>query len=193
MKQNIPLKDLATISLGYPFRGRIEEVKGGIPIIQLKDADIFGIQYEQCTSTEVGEKGESYFLQDQDILFSPRGETTYAVCFDQKSAEGPHIASPNFYVIRINRPDLIPAFVAWQLNQIPCQRYFDRTAEGGLIKNIRKGILEETPIIVPSLKKQQQIIALQELFVREAEIYAQLQHQNQQMMHHIAQQLLLED
>lgn len=50
--------------------------------------------------------------------------------------------------------------MVWLLNQVPVQRYFEQNAEGTLTKSIRRSVLEETPVVVPPLVKQQAIIAM---------------------------------
>ena len=194
MKKTYLLKDIASISLGYPFRGRIDEAKEGIPVIQLKDTSIeLGINYSECTITESPNNAEEYYLQNQDILFSPRGSNNHSVIFDQEETERQYLASPNFFVIRPHHKKALPQFIAWQLNQIICQQYFERNAEGGTVKSIRRKTLEETPITLPSIEKQTTIIKLDEAQKKEQELFNAFIEQNKKIMNAIAQQLISKD
>lgn len=194
MKKTYLLKNIASISLGYPFRGRIDEAKEGIPVIQLKDTSIeLGINYSECTITEIPNNAEEYYLRDQDILFPPRGSSNHSVIFDQKETEKQHLASPNFFVIHVHDTAALPQFVAWQLNQIICQQYFERNAEGGTVKSIRRKTLEEIPIMLPSLEKQTIIIKLDDAQRKEQKLFNTFIEQNKRIMNAIAQQLISKD
>ena len=191
MKKIHQLNEIASITLGYPFRGRIDEAKEGIPVIQLKDTSIeSGINYLQWTITEIPNNAEEYYLQNQDILFSPRGSSNHSVIFDQEETERRYLASPNFFVIRTHYKEALPQFIAWQLNQIVCQQYFERNAEGSTIKNIRRKTLEETPITLPSIEKQTTIIKLDEVQRKEQKLFNAFIEQNKAIMNAIAQQLI---
>ncbi len=194
MKKTYLLKDIASISLGYPFRGRIDDAKEGIPVIQLKDTSIeSGINYHQCTITEPPNNAEEYYLQNQDILFSPRGSSNHSVIFDQEETERRYLASPNFFVIHVHDTAALPQFVAWQLNQIVCQQYFESNAEGGSVKSIRRKTLEEVRITLPCITKQQTIIKLDKAQRREQQLFASFIEQNKTIMNAIAQKLISKD
>ncbi|MNX99833.1 hypothetical protein D3C86_1323000 [compost metagenome] len=85
---------------------------------------------------------------------------------------------------------LSPEFLAWQLNQPPCQRYFELHAEGSAAKSIRRQVLEETPIGIPSLTRQQAIMNMVNTLREERRLMQQLQRNGEQMMHTIAASLL---
>lgn len=70
---------------------------------------------------------------------------------------------PHIYVIRVKAPQqLLPAFLAWQLNQAPAQRYLRQSAEGSNQLSIRRTVLDMTPIRLPPLSLQQAVIALEQ-------------------------------
>lgn len=194
MNKTYLLKDIANISLGYPFRGKIEEASEGIPVIQPKDTTVeSGINFDQCTITAIPNNAEEYYLQDQDILFPPRGSVNYASVFHQSETKRPYIASPNFFVIHVHDTAALPQFVAWQLNQIVCQQYFESNAEGGSVKSIRRKTLEEVRITLPCITKQQTIIKLDKAQRREQQLFASFIEQNKTIMNAIAQKLISKD
>ena len=149
------LNQIATISAGYPFRGKIpEHPEGNLAVVQMKDCSSeFGVDWISCVRSEATGKKAPDWLQTGDILVAARGNQNYAVLVDTRHAPLPAVAAPHFYVVRPQSDALIPEFLVWQLNQQPCQRYFELHAEGTLTKSIRRTVLEEAPI---ELTPQQQ-------------------------------------
>ncbi|MEZ6953485.1 MULTISPECIES: restriction endonuclease subunit S [unclassified Aeromonas] len=186
------LNQIATISAGHPFRGKIPEFdSGSMAVVQMRDASPeAGVDWSACLRTEPTSKKEPDWLQTGDILVAARGSTNYAVLVDIRHAPLPAVAAPHFYVVRLQSEAHSPEFLAWQLNQIPCQRYFELHAEGSMSKSIRRQVLEETPIGIPSLTRQQAIMNMVNTLREERRLMQQLQRNGEQMMHAIAASLL---
>lgn len=186
------LYQIATISAGYPFRGKIPEYpEGNLAVVQMKDSSSeFGVDWMSCLRSEATGKKAPDWLQTGDILVAARGNQNYAVLVDTRHAPLPAVAAPHFYVVRPQSDALIPEFLAWQLNQQPCQRYFELHAEGTLTKSIRRQVLEEALIGLPSLAEQQTILAMARTLQEERQLMQLLQHNGEQMMHAIATRLL---
>ncbi|HDN9023197.1 TPA: restriction endonuclease subunit S [Aeromonas veronii] len=186
------LYKIATISAGYPFRGKIPEYpEGNLAVVQMKDSSSeFGVDWMSCVRSEATGKKAPDWLQTGDILVAARGNQNYAVLVDTRHAPLPAVAAPHFYVVRPQSDALIPEFLAWQLNQQPCQRYFELHAEGTLTKSIRRQVLEEALIGLPSLAEQQTILAMARTLQEERQLMQRLQHNSEQMMHAIATRLL---
>lgn len=186
------LNQIATISAGYPFRGKIPEYpEGNLAVVQMKDTSSeFGVDWMSCVRSEATGKKAPDWLQTGDILVAARGNQNYAVLVDTRHAPLPAVAAPHFYVVRPQSDALIPEFLAWQLNQQPCQRYFELHAEGTLTKSIRRQVLEEALIGLPSLTEQQTILAMARTLQEERQLMQRLQHNGEQMMHAIATRLL---
>lgn len=186
------LYQVATISAGYPFRGKIPEYpEGNLAVVQMKDTSSeFGVDWMSCLRSEATGKKAPDWLQTGDILVAARGNQNYAVLVDTRHAPLPAVAAPHFYVVRPQSDALIPEFLAWQLNQQPCQRYFELHAEGTLTKSIRRQVLEEALIGLPSLAEQQTILAMARTLQEERQLMQLLQHNGEQMMHAIATRLL---
>jgi restriction endonuclease S subunit len=85
---------------------------------------------------------------------------------------------------------VLPEYLAWLLNQRPCQRYFEQNAEGTLTKSIRRNVLEDTPVVVPPLAEQRAVVELAESIKRERQVMEQLLRNGEQLMSTIAYQLL---
>lgn len=187
------LKHLATISAGHPFRGKIPESPGsGIVAVQMKDASILsGVTWADCIETEpTGRRDDC--LQVGDILVAARGSRNYAVLIDNTlTATGKQaIAAPQFFIVRATAPQLLPEYLCWFLNQPPCQRYFELNSEGTLTKAIKRNALDEIPIAVPDLAKQQAIVGLANTLQQELRLIEQLRRNGEQLLASIANDLV---
>ena len=163
-----PLGDLAAIAAGYPLRGGIEALPhGDVAMIQMGDvSSVKGIVWNKVRRVGLPRVRDSLFLQIGDVIFTTRGLRNFALALDNIPCEA--VCSPHLFVMRVKYPDVImPAFLAWQINQKPIQDYFQREATGSYILNIRREVMETVPIAVPPLHQQQAIIALAKLAVAE--------------------------
>lgn len=182
MKQEI-LQDLAVVSAGYPFRGAVDELGAGdIAVIQMRNVDPdTGIDWAEARRVTLPSKRETSFLSQGEIIFTTRGARNLALALDM--IPGKAVCSPHFFVIRVKDPVcLTPEFLAWQMNQLPAQRYFQREATGSHILNIRREAIENLPVAVPSVARQQAIIALTKAASAERAALTQLiSNRNQQL------------
>jgi hypothetical protein len=206
------LKPITTIDAGYPFRGKIPEVVGsGVVAVQMKDVSLNeGIRWSNCIETELSGKRKPNWLKPGDILFIARGSNNYAVLvtpslpppsqgeeFTPSPGKGRAgvgscrraVAAPHFFVLHCQSANLLPEYLVWQLNQAPCQRYFQREAEGTLTKSIRRSVLEATPIVVPPLAKQRSIVQLANSLKQQRQLMEQLIRNNEILMRAIAEDL----
>lgn len=156
-----PLGHVADLRLGYPFRGAVPaRATGSVHVVQISDLSRTGLKdRNNLLVTELPSRREPDWLLDQDVLFIARGPHTYASLM---TAPPPRtVCTPHIYVIRVTqRGRLLPAFLAWQLNQPPAQRYLRQSAEGSHQLSIRRGVLEQTPIRILPLAQQHAAIEL---------------------------------
>ncbi|MCF6204909.1 MAG: restriction endonuclease subunit S [Methylococcaceae bacterium] len=185
------LKEISKLSAGHPFRGKIPEVKNsGVIAIQMKNLSIdSGIDWNSCVETEVTSKRGFKCLKEGDILFTARGDNNFAVTIDKTPDNKQVVAAPQFHVLSSIHEDVMPEYLAWLLNQKHCQRYFQREAAGSLTKSLRIKTLEDTPITVPSLKKQKTIVKLSNTLKQEQKILKQIIHNGEITMNAIANDL----
>lgn len=187
------LKDLANISAGHPFRGKIPEAPGsGIIAVQMKDTSAqSGVDWSDCVETEpLGRRDD--FLRVGDILVAARGNRNYAVLIDEtlNTTAKQAVAAPQFFIVRADTPQMLPEYLCWFLNQPPSQRYFELNAEGTLTKAIKRNALEEIPIAVPELAKQQAIVYLANTLQKELRLIEQLRRNGEQLLASIANDLV---
>lgn len=185
------LNQIAKVEVGYPFRGKIPEVQGGsVCVIQMKDVSVSGINWAGCIKTELEGKRSPGWLQESDILFTARGNRNQAALVDDRVNHRPMVAAPHFYVLKCAGSTVLPAYLAWFINQTPSQRYFQREAEGSVTKSIRRSVLESLPIAIPSLEKQKSIIRLAQMIKKERQLIQQLTRNGEKLMNTIANDLM---
>jgi restriction endonuclease S subunit len=163
------LADLATIAAGYPLRGAVDALpEGDVAVIQMGDVSADdGIDWPNVSRVTLPRSRDESYLRKGDVIFTTRGARNFALAIDD--IQGQAVCSPHFFVIRIMpQCNLLPEFLAWQINQRPVQEYFQREATGSFILNIRRDVMEATPIAFPDLAKQHSIVALADTALAES-------------------------
>ncbi|MEQ5731575.1 MULTISPECIES: restriction endonuclease subunit S [Providencia] len=192
----VKLEEIATIRAGHPFRGAIQEVDNGNGyVIQTRDlADDGQIAWEKLVQTNVSGRKEPEWLKAGDVIFAARGIKNLASAISGEmldQLELPAVCSPHYFQIRLaQNVKLLPEFLAWQLNQLPAQRHFQQSAEGSAQVSIRRTVLEQTPVMIPSPETQRRVLALSQSATREEQIYQQLIELRRAEMQAIANQVL---
>lgn len=175
---------------GYPFRGSIEEsTEGNTLAVQMKDVDPeHGVNWSGVIRTSLVGRKHPEWLKAGDVLFVSKGARFYAVCLDEPPSAA--VCSPHFFLLQVlPRAELLPAFLAWQINQPPFQRQLQQAAEGSSQLSIRRPVLEALTLSVPSLADQQRIVALADLARRERQTHHQLIHNREQQLQALAEGL----
>jgi hypothetical protein len=173
------LQELADIQAGHPFRGSVPAIEDGNSLaLQMRDIDPeSGVAWSGVVRTQLEESRNPQWLQEGDVVFVARGSRNYAVCLQDVPAHV--VCSQYFFLLRSKTRDILPAFLAWQINQAPAQRYLASTAEGTDQLSIRRGVLEALPLAVPPLARQHLIVELATA-VREEKKYMETLIQNRQ-------------
>ncbi len=187
------LRHIAAILPGHPFRGTITPVPSAeTRVVQVRDIDEFGdISVEQLITTEITGRKRPDYLDKGDILFVVKGARHFATYVQQLPENC--VCSPYFFIIRIKpeqQKKVLPEFIKWQLNQKPAQKYFKNSAEGSSHVSIRRKILEDTLITLPSIATQQRIVALHRAAVSEHKVLQQLIDNRRQQLDAIAYELI---
>jgi hypothetical protein len=128
------------------------------------------------------------WLRAGDMLFIAKGARFYAVCVD--APPSPAVCSPSFFHMRVTNPASVdPEFLAWQINQQPCQRQLQQSAEGSSQLSIRRSVLETLALHIPSLHQQRHIAALAKLARVERQALHQLVRNRELQLHALAEGL----
>lgn len=185
-----PLENLVTLKSGYPFRGSIEESgEGDALAVQMKDvAPENGVAWPDVIRTTLAGRKQPDWLKAGDVLFVSKGARFYAVCIDEPPS--PAVCSPHFFHLQVTpQARLLPAFLAWQINQPPFQRQLQQAAEGSSQLSIRRPVLESLTLCVPSLADQQRIVALDALANQERRALHQLILNREQQLQALAEDM----
>jgi len=110
----------------------------------------------------------NHLLIPGDILFAAKGQKNFATVFEPHNP--PSVASTSFFVIRLTDNEILPGYIAWFLNQPKSKTLLKETAKGTSIPSIRKPDLQNLPVDIPSLEKQQLILQIAGLMVKEEEL-----------------------
>lgn len=184
------LGELAHISAGYPFRGAVDALPAGhVAVVQMRNVDAEGIDYESLTRVSLPSTRQPDFLQAGDVIFTTRGRRNSALAV--KEIPGLAVCSPHFFVFRVNDPSaLLPEFLAWLINQKPAQDYLQQAATGSHILNITRGAVENLPVVIPPMELQRALVALAEQARRERELMQALIDNRQTQLDAISASIL---
>lgn len=188
---SVELGSVAAVRSGHPFRGSVEEsADGDVLAVQMKDVSVEGgVRWADAIRTSLSGRKAPDWLKAGDVLFVSKGTRFYAVCID--APPSPAVCSPHFFHIQV-APEgpLLPAFLAWQINQSPFQRQLHQAAEGSGQLSIRRPVLEALTLNVPSLAHQHRIVALVELARQERIAMHRLINNRERQLHGLAEELL---
>lgn len=155
------LGDIASIRQGHPFRGAITaHADGNVRVIQLKNITASGFYDAQgLLRTRMSHRKAPDWVRDGDVLLAARGSHPMAALLRDPPENT--VCSPHLYVIRLVDPArVMPAFLAWQLNQKMAQDHLRRQSAGSRQQSLRKASVGDLRIRVPALPQQKSIIAI---------------------------------
>lgn len=183
----LTLKQVADVRAGYPFRGGVVPVdQGPAWVVQMKDLDGAGrVGWAQVARAHLPGRKPPDWLRASDLLVVARGNRFHSACLDPPP--GPTVCGPHFFRLRV-WPDvpLLAAFLAWQINRAPAQRFLSSHAEGSDQLSIRRGVLESLPLAVPPLETQRAIVGLAAAAHEECRRLEALIHNRQQQLDALA-------
>ncbi len=160
------LKDIVDIKVGYTFRGKIHNEDGAdTVIIQLRDIN-YNLNTINRPSTFINSKKfkSNHFIESGDILFVAKGYRRSAVLYDSNAKA---IATSVFFIIKVNHDIILPEYLVWFLNNRESQEFFDKMKTGTTTLNIKKEVLQNMEIEVPSMETQNKIVRYNQLSQRE--------------------------
>lgn len=185
------LKQIAQIRVGHPFRGRIEEVPNGpARVIQMKDVDAErGVNWAGLAATELGGRKQPDWLKNGDLLFAARGNRYFAILMEDVPFDT--VLSPHFFHLTVKREaKVLPGFLVWQINQEPIQQYLQKSSHGSMVQAIGRQVLEDMPLAIPPIEKQQIVMALNNTWQQQRQVMEALTENMQRTMAGIARQML---
>ncbi len=193
-KMQKKLSEIAEIQLGFPFRGKLEDLPAGhVCVIQPKDIDSNGeVNWGTVARVSLPGRAKPLYLKNGDILIPGKGrdnspKRVFGIAEDQLV-----VASPYFFTVRVPHKALIDsrgAFIYWWLKQRPTRDYFSRYAAGSAVKNITKSVIENTLVILPSEAEMDEVIVCDVFIEQHTQTLYKLIENNKKVAEGIAQNL----
>lgn len=156
------LGDVAQLSTGYAFRGKVLPEEGGdLAVLQIKDLSTQGhLDLDGALRIRGIPAYDRHRLRANDVLLQSRGTTNPAAVFEGTLRA---IAALGLHIIR-PKPDVLrPAFLYWYLNHPKTQQRLSDQARGSTVAFIAKSDMEDFSVPVPSLATQEQVITVDRL------------------------------
>jgi hypothetical protein len=183
----VKISELAAVTAGFPFRESIRGEPGGdASVVQMRNTTVErGVDWAAAVRVNLPGKKIPRWLEDGDVIFAARGANNYALPIERPPERA--VCSPHFFVLSaIDRKKALPAFVAWQINQVPAQKHLDAVATGSHIRNIRRQALEDLCLALPSLERQAAIVAFANTAHSERVLFERLAFNRQQQLDALA-------
>jgi hypothetical protein len=185
------LGECAGVSAGFPFRGAVDMLEAGdVAVIQMRNVEGESVDWPALSRVALPSKRKPAYLIEGDVIFTARGRRNFALALGE--IPGPAVCSPHFFVLRIGNPSvLLPAFLAWQINQKPAQEYLQQAATGSHILNITRAAIENLPVGIPPREVQCEVLALVDAARRERDLINALIDNRQRQLDAVAAQILI--
>jgi hypothetical protein len=186
------LNQIASIELGFQLRSQvIQSPESKELLIQMKDVSkTNGVNWKTCVPTQLPGKKMPQWLCDGDVIVVARGFNFFAAHIQDIPQGFQAVAAPAFFVLSKINAQILPEYLTWWLNQVPTQRYFEKSAEGAISKSLKRNALENTPVIIPPLEQQKHIVSLARLFREEYRLLEQMRTNTAQMQTALVNQLI---
>lgn len=172
------LADIADIQQGLQFRGGVEaSVDGRFQVIQIRDFDEFDELAPDWAARLVRiadtPSMERYAVGQGDVLFLARGVRNFAWAVPEPL--GNVVAVGYFLILRPDASRVLPAYLAWYLNEEPARAFVRNSAsQGSHMPIVSRARFEELEIPLPPLRVQGAIAELESLRRREARLLQRL-------------------
>ncbi len=161
----IKLIDIVTIQTGFFAK---PQEQGDIMYLQTKHFDENGELSESLFPDLNAEQvSKKHLLENNDILFSAKGTRNFATVYQNQL---PAVASTSFFVLKIIKKDILPAYIAWFINHPNTMSVLKAQAKGSVTPSITKNVLEELEISIPNLQIQKTILKITQLRNKEKTI-----------------------
>jgi hypothetical protein len=167
---NLPLKKIASIQMGYTFRSRLNYLHKGITaVIQMKDLNDENIvECAELMRIDMDGVKERHLVKPGDVVFRSRGQVTTAAILSEDP--GPAVVAAPLIRLRTANKTILPAYLAWYINQSTAQAFLSSRAKGTTQKMISKQALADLNVEIPPLERQQAIVKIAALALKEQQL-----------------------
>lgn len=161
--KEVKLEQVATVQIG-PFGSmlhRSDYIEGGIPLVNPTHI-VKGKIMPDMSLTLRQDKYESlsqYHLMIDDIVMGRRGEMGRCAVID-KDSEG-YFCGTGSLLIRPNKKLIRPKYLNDLLSSLSIKRWFIQQSQGATMPNLNKSIVNNIPLILPSIERQDEYEEIQ--------------------------------
>lgn len=182
MEVKAQLKDLADIRMGYQFRGRVEhDPKAPYPVIQIKDLnEDRRLEPTGLARVQTKRDPQPYMARAEDVLFLSRGHRPFATILDTPPDNA--IVSGYFFIIRMKSDGILPAYLAWYINQPPFQTELRPFLKGTHMPMVALRDFVDLFIDIPPIAVQESIVKLDVLRRREQQLLVQVREKRDELI-----------
>jgi len=171
----VKLKDIAEIQFGYYGQPSKD---GSVLYLQAKQFNEFGqFIHDGDALLEVDDKVNENLLEDGDVLFAGKGFRFFAT--EYRKEIGKAVASSIFFIIKVNKERVVPAYLVSVLNLPKNILHFQQSGAGSSIPSIRKSELLDFSFNLIPLAQQHKVVKLQELHLKDIALTRNLINQKQ--------------
>lgn len=191
MTDKVKLGQIADISMGQSFRGRlVQDAAGSVRVIQMKDLrndrSLVGPDLIRVDDPGIRERN---YVRRGDLIFRSRGQTNTAVLLDQ-DLSNTVVAAP-LYRIRVSE-GILPEYLLWCINLPVSQAWLASHARGTAVKIITRQSVAEFELKLPPIEIQQKISEIVSFAETEQKLMAKLAEKRKQYMDGILMQMASE-
>lgn len=185
------LSQCAEVIPGFSTKGAISDNPDGtvqvITAQHLNKGETYRYRPEHRLKIVPPRLSEKYMLKPGDILFMSRGTNNYAVLL----AELPHpsIAPLTFYILK-PRAGVLPAYLAWCLNQEPVKALINSIRTGAATPLVPRDAFADIMIPLPAMNIQERVADLSHLQAREDALLRRLEEETERMHRLTGQRIL---
>lgn len=186
-----PISELFSVTIGYrPRTGSSDGSDLGIPISALDHDREFIDEFPvpapgrlwlgNLEPVESAARTSDYYVQEGDVLFLARGSRRLAtpVLSGYVQPWPPEwdrtMVLYYFFILRPVGGIVLPAFLAWLINEGPLRSSIEALSEGTLVQKISVKDFRELEVPVPPLETQRRILEIYELSLSERRLAERL-------------------
>lgn len=183
MTARFRLLEIADIRSGYLARTGVESKgTGSHYLLQIRDFNPQRTVVHKDTLVRFTPEALASVqpIGDGDVVFLAKGVNNFAYAVFDLPA--PILAASYFFVLQPH-PQLLPAYLAWFLNQRSTRRELSRFASSGVrMPVVRRAVLENMEIPLPPPTVQESIIELDRLMLQEQDMMTELARKKRELV-----------
>jgi len=178
------LGNIAKVQSGHLSRGPIEPHEDGTHfLLQARDVDANRLTYRTETLIRFNPAmpRRDWVLKSGDVLFMDRGSRNFSVII--KAIPDPVLAAACFFIVRVSNERVLPDYLCWYLNQPQVERYLiQHSGRGVHMPVVRRSVLENIDVPIPTLEIQKKIMETQILMKEEQALLNNLAEKRKELI-----------